>query len=209
MNYRKIGIYLPLIFLFIALFPAGSWAARDYLYEQDALFDTTSSRQPGQADAVSSQPPAYKFNFLKSLINVLLILGIITGLIYFVFRFVLKKKSPFLFGGGVLKIVSTVPVAPNKYIQLVEIGNRIVMIGISENNLNFLMEISDKETIDHIKMNAGPDAPKSDYSFQDYLRNLVGKIKPSGEEYTENLDYLEKQREKLKRFRDDGDREDR
>lgn len=140
----------------------------------------------------------YNVNLFALIAKAIFSLLIITGLIYFTLRFFLKsqkwlpKQQPFI------QIIATQPLAPNKYIHLIEIGNKLLVLGVSEHNINLLTEIVDKEVIDFIKTQASSQEDKIPLSFIQHLKQRLRgqEIEQTG--YEEKLKFLNQQRERLK-----------
>ena len=82
------------------------------------------------------------------------IIGFIVTLvgIYLVFIY-LKNKSKKVSGSSdIIKVLATTPLAPNRYVSIIEIVDDLYLISVSDHNINMLSKIEDKETKDQIKM---------------------------------------------------------
>jgi|GEM_PF-6535290 len=114
----------------------------------------------------------------------LYLLFIIAFAFFILWIFKRKKGTPI----GLIQIIGTKPIAPGKYIQIVEIIDRILILGIGE-NINILSEITNKETIDLIKEEAGKiEALKNpDLSFAHYL-------------FKKKIDFLDDEEKRLKKI---------
>jgi len=140
----------------------------------------------------------FNVNLFTLIAKTVFSLLIITGLIYFILRFFLKNQRWIPKQQGFIQIIATQYLAPNKYIQLIEIGNKLLVIGVSDQSINLLTEIGDKEVIDSIKIQASRQEEKVSLPF---LQHLKEKLRGQGINYTgseEKLKFLSKQRERLK-----------
>lgn len=152
-------------------------------------------------------PADYKSSLLGLLLKTILSLGIITGSIYFILKFFFRGRGMTYFGGSLFKVIGTHALAPNKYIQLIEFGNILVLIGITENGINLLTQINDRETIDLIKTQASQSQATEGVSFSHHLKEFLKGFRRK-ELFDENLSkeqkiaFLKNQRVKLRRLLD-------
>ena len=63
-----------------------------------------------------------------------------------------------------IRVKETFKIAPNKYIQIIELGNRYVAIGVSKDNITFLTELSE----DQLEMSPIQNEGKI-LSFKDFM----------------------------------------
>ncbi|MDI6793667.1 MAG: flagellar biosynthetic protein FliO [bacterium] len=140
----------------------------------------------------------YEFNVLGLGFRVVFALAVIIGIIYLIFRFFLKGKG-FIGGASFISILGTAPLAPNRYLQLVELPGRILVLGIAEKEINLLTEIKDKEEIDLIKTQTSREESMN-HPFSHHLRGFLGRFgveEKKADPYEERLSFLMKEREKL------------
>ncbi|MEW5766761.1 MAG: flagellar biosynthetic protein FliO [bacterium] len=168
--------------------------------EQSAVPGT---HEVGAPSAVGQQETlgGYEFNMLGLGLRVILALGLIVGVIYLVFRFFLKGKG-IMGGASFISILATAPLAPNRYLQLVELPGRILVLGIGEKGINFLTEIKDKEEIDLIKTQSSREGIKN-HPFSHYLKGFLGRFgveERESDPYEERLNFLIREREHLARL---------
>ncbi|MBU2462192.1 flagellar biosynthetic protein FliO, partial [bacterium] len=86
--------------------------------------------------------------------------------------------------------------APNKYIQIIEIAETILVIGIGE-SVTLLSEIKDRETIQLLKTEQSKEADRDGLTFKDHLSKL---IKIGEDSLKVKLGFLDKKYEKLRRM---------
>ncbi|MBI5584051.1 MAG: flagellar biosynthetic protein FliO [Deltaproteobacteria bacterium] len=85
-------------------------------------------------------------------IKMLLALGIVLGLLFFLLR-LLKQTSwgrKERAGDFSIRVLTTQMIAPRKYISLVEIGEEVLALGISEAQINVLTKIEHPELLQKI-----------------------------------------------------------
>jgi len=142
----------------------------------------------------------YDVNLFVLIVKAIFSLVIITVLIYFILRFFLKSQRWITKQQGLIQIIATHPLAPNKYIQIVEIGNKLLVLGVTEHNINLLTEIADKEIIDSIKIQLSKQEEKMQLSFIQHLKNKLWGEEVEEASYDEKLKFLNRQRERLKKL---------
>ena len=84
------------------------------------------------------------------LVKVFFPLILIVGLLYTILHFV--KKSGFSLRGGKskisknfnIKVISTQAIMPKKFISIVKIKDKFLVLGVSENSINMLKEFDDE-----------------------------------------------------------------
>jgi len=137
---------------------------------------------------------SYPFLVLKTLA----ILAVIIIVIYILFRFLLKRDKKIIADNDIIKVISTYPLASNKKIQIIDIAGKLLVLGVTESNINLITDVEDKEIIDKIKLLSSKET-KSHQGFKDqFLRLLRGEklIKGTGE-----LSYLNQYKNRIKRIK--------
>ncbi|MDI6752105.1 MAG: flagellar biosynthetic protein FliO [bacterium] len=129
------------------------------------------------------------------IIKLIFALGLIGGFIY-LFLFILSKGKGIAGSSGLIRILSTKAIAPNKYIQIIEIAETILIIGIGE-SVTLLSEIKDKETVQILKTEQSKEADRAGITFKDHLSKL---IKTGEDSLKGKMGFLDKKYEKLRRM---------
>lgn len=71
-----------------------------------------------------------------------------------------------------IKVIETFKVAPNKYIQIIQLGSRYYSIGVTKENITFLSAL-DEEQLDLQEL----DVTLPNTSFMDVMSKVASKIK--------------------------------
>lgn len=169
---------------------------------------------------------SYGWMIFKTII-VLIIFGV--GF-YMFFKYISKKAGLPNVGRGVVQVLAVSPVGQNRFIQIVDIAGKVMVIGVTEGSINLISEITEKDEIDRVKLLSSKTTPVEAHGFQDFLNeqvssliDLVGRAKTSlekkkrgtgkfePEEFYDDrkVDYMREQRERLKRmngYRDDDEK---
>ena len=90
--------------------------------------------------------------------------GICAGLLFMVRRLKRNGTAPkTMLANSGIRILSTQPIAPQRYISLVEIAGEVLALGVSESQITFLTRIENKEVVE--KMAAERPEKKEPFSF--------------------------------------------
>lgn len=145
----------------------------------------------------------------------LLILGVMVGGFYYFFRFVTKKTGIQVMGEEVFQILSIVPIGQNKYLQVVDLAGKLLVLGVTDNMINVISEITDKAEIDRIRLLSSKSKTVEKESFQSIVMKHVGgfidkvnekrsvKKSESVKQHMESdvdLSYLKNQKSRLKKI---------
>ena len=160
------------------------------------------------------KPSVEEESFLWMFIKLILVLGLFAGGFYYFYRFVTKKTGVSIFGGDAIRVLSVVPLGQNKYLNIVDLAGKVVVIGVSDNNINLITEITEKDQIDRIRIlsNRTPPAQRGGGGFHDYIIRQIGKIfgrmqefknrdgrsKSTAVDHPSDVEYLRQQKIRLK-----------
>jgi flagellar protein FliO/FliZ len=220
LNKRGYGIIFNLAVIFFTLIFILCPIAD--LHSADELKNSNNIDNEIGKDAVGNDndAPDTLYNFEKPSVEeesytwlvfkTILILAALVGGFYFFYRFVTKKTGMQTLGRDVINILSIVPVGQNKFLQVVELAGKILVLGISDSSINLITEIKDKDELDRIRLLSSKSSPVRPGGFQDYLSKYVSKLFGKGirgkeyeineGKYTDRMDSLRKQRERLKKM---------
>lgn len=104
--------------------------------------------------------------------TIAILAAIIVG-IYLILRLFLKSRNKIVTDTGLIKVLSSYPLAANRVIQVVEIAGKIMILGVSESSINLITEVEDQEFIDKIKLLSSKES-KVGGSFKDQIFKLMG-----------------------------------
>jgi len=147
-------------------------------------------------------------------IKMIIVLGIFAGGFYYFYRFITKKSGIGLFGGEAVKVLSVAPLGQNKFLQVVDLAGKVLVIGVTDNAINLISEITDRDQIDRIRIlsNRTPPADRKVAGFQEYVMKDIGRLIEKVREFRgrggktkttvidnpEDINYLRQQRNRLK-----------
>ncbi|WP_371753269.1 flagellar biosynthetic protein FliO [Ferviditalea candida] len=91
---------------------------------------------------------SYVGSYIGSLLTVVIALVVIIGLIILLIRFLAFKNRSFM-SNRTIRILGGVPLGQNKSLQIVEIGQKIYMIGVGE-DIRLIDKIDDPEEVQRL-----------------------------------------------------------
>jgi len=100
---------------------------------------------------------------------------------------------------------------------VVDIAGKVYVLGVSDNNINLITEIKEKDDVDRIRLLSSKSTPAKPGGFQDYLSTQLGKVltrmkNPKGgisqhysynQEHTSNDNVLLTYKQRLKKLNGD------
>ncbi|WP_001211504.1 flagellar biosynthetic protein FliO [Leptospira interrogans] len=80
-----------------------------------------------------------------TLLRVVFILGLLCAALYYILKYVSKNREGKLPVRGEMSVLSSLIIGPNKQLQIVEVSDRLLVLGVADNGINLITEISDPE----------------------------------------------------------------
>jgi flagellar protein FliO/FliZ len=130
------------------------------------------------------EPVSVASSFFSMIFALAIILGLLFAAVYFLKRFLPPSTSRF--DNKIINIISTRYINHKNSIMIVEILGKVIVIGSSENQLSYLTEISDENTLERMERMRANHKPPSSVSMRDnrlyneakaLLARFVGKEK--------------------------------
>jgi len=161
------------------------------------------------------QPQVEEESYVWLIFKTIFVMGVLVAGFYYFFKFITQKVAITAIGQEVITILSVVPLGQNKFLQVVDIAGRVYVLGVSDNNINLITEIKDKDDIDRIRLLSSKSTPPKQGGFQEYLSTQLGKVldkmknpgRPSqrfaSEEKTIHDDVILAYRQRLKKLNGD------
>lgn len=109
------------------------------------------------------------FDIIKAIIPLVIMIGLLYGVLYFVKRYTLP------IGGKKLKavkisVLSAQAIMPKKYLSVVQVQGKVFLLGISEHSVNLIKELDPIELED----NDDSETPLAKTNFTDILKKNLG-----------------------------------
>ena len=107
--------------------------------------------------------------------SLLLVVVLIFAVMYILKKFVVKDYGS-AYGrknSSDFKIVGQIMLQPKKYIYIIKFFDRLLIVGMTDNSLNLLSEITDKDTLKNIE-GSFTSEKGNNKSFLEHLKNNLG-----------------------------------
>lgn len=130
----------------------------------------------------------------------MIFLLLVVGILYVLLRYIRRKKTPTLQDVEFMQSLGTLGLAAGSFLEIVEIGPKVYLLGVGANSVNLLMEIEDKELV--LELKKRPLAPKHK-SFLDVLGNVFEKKGHSVNLSAQKgfMHFLKEQKNRLKKLK--------
>jgi len=145
---------------------------------------------------------------IGDLVRMLLVLAGVLASIYGLFWFIKKtRKLGASNDDSILKIRDQIGLGGTRSLYLIQVGERVFMVGGTDSSVNLLSEIDDTETLQAIQVALGVRGERPAKTFSSLLHDLVGRSgsgpdSQSSESPSTNqgFDFLHNQRERLRKW---------
>jgi flagellar protein FliO/FliZ len=162
--------------------------------------ETAGQGAPGQEVEGEQAAPAYEYTDPPLLVlRTLAVLSALIIGIYLIFRMLLKNRNKTKSDSDIIKVLTSYPLAANKIIQIVEIAEKIMILGVTDSNINLIATVEDKEVVDRIKLLSSKEV-KRGTSFKDQLLKIIGGKAFSGEGQISQFNDYKKRISRIKKL---------
>jgi flagellar protein FliO/FliZ len=199
--------------------PVTESAEKDKENIKNAAIDETAAKEEQYE---YEKPTVEEESYVWLIFKTMIVLGALIGGFYFFYKFVTKKTGMQILGRDVIKVLSVVPVGQNKFLQVIDLAGRIMVIGVSDSSINLITEVMDRNEIDRIRLLSSKSSPIHPGGFQDYIAKYIARLfKKEGTDdiradfethHQENefpgadkMGYLKKQKDRLKKINGNDD----
>ncbi|AFG38138.1 FliO/MopB family protein [Spirochaeta africana] len=170
--------------------------------EELILFDDAAEVDDPQLDA----GVGLAAGGLMDLFRMLFMLALVIAMIYGVIRLLKRVQQPVRSDTSLIQLAATQPLGSSRAVHLVQVGQQVFLIGEAENSVQLVSEITDKESLDEIRLRAPLEQQAAGASFSDLLTGMFrSRTTDSDTEGSENsdtetpsLDFIQRKRERLK-----------
>ena len=117
----------------------------------------------------------YPPDLISSALKMLIVLGILLGglviALYFTKRIMRRTGQS---NGKMIRVLANSYVGVKKSISLVEVPGSVLVLGITNDNINLLAKIDDVEIMDKFTR---PENDKMSWSFSDHIQKISSRYK--------------------------------
>ena len=176
---------------------AGVSGGTEELVEQNQV-DSSGAKQASPAEVKKLLEPAqplYKsddnISFVSIAMRFALMLLLMIGAFYLLLKFIRSKSMGLSSAGDLVTVIASVPILQGRFIQIVDLAGKLLVIGVSDSGVNLISEIEDARTADKIRLwqsrRIRGDAPPATFLdwVSGFLKNSEYKFWNTGEERRE------------------------
>lgn len=106
--------------------------------------------------------------------RMILVLAAVVGAIYLVFYLLKRSAAGRYNSSSLIKHIGSQSLPGNKFVHLVEVGQQMFLVGTSDNGVNLISEITDKETLDELRLKVAQENEGARRSFSEMLGGMFG-----------------------------------
>ena len=110
-------------------------------------------------------------------VRMLLILAAVVGAIYLVFWLMRRSAGKKVTENDLIHVLGSRSLAGNRALHLVEVGRSIYLVGSSDGGVELIAEITDKESLDSVRLKAAEEGPAGRRTFQQILAEIFRPAK--------------------------------
>jgi flagellar biogenesis protein FliO len=157
------------VFIFLLLFVLGGNASYLFASENDPAavqeIDTPAQSDYTEPQALEDEGqviPDYDYtepefagnetSYPMLILRTIAVLAVIVVVIYLIFRFLLKGRNRIVADTEMIRVLATFPLAANRLIKVVDIAGKILVLGVTDSNINLILELEDKEIVDKLRL---------------------------------------------------------
>jgi flagellar biogenesis protein FliO len=134
---------------------------------------------PGQAGAAAPAPaaPATPGVTTWDFLRMLIILAAVVGVIYLIFWLLRRGSGKKIQENDLIKVMGSRGLSGSRALHLVEVGNSVYLVGASDGGVELIAEITDKESLDSLRLKAAEAGPAGKRSFSTILSEIFRPAK--------------------------------
>ena len=132
-------------------------------------------------------------------VRMILILACVIGVIYVLFWLLRKGTGRRIQENDLIRVLGSRGLSGSRSLHLVEVGTSIYLVGSSDGGVGLIAEITEKESLDAVRLKAAEQFPAGRRTFQQTLSEI---FRPAKSPFTigDGIGILKGQRERLKKL---------
>jgi flagellar biosynthetic protein FliO len=129
----------------------------------------------------------------------LIILAGVVGVIYLLFWLLRRSSGKKIQENDLIRVLGSRSLAGTRALHLVEVGGSVYLVGASDGGVGLIAEITDKESLDSVRLKAAEENPAGRRTFAQILTEI---FRPAKRPPTlgDGIGFLKGQRERLKKL---------
>jgi len=132
-------------------------------------------------------------------VRMILVLACVLGIIYLLFWLLRRGAGKRVQENDLIRVLGSRGLSGSRSLHLVEVGSAVYLVGSSDGGVELISEITDKETLDSLRLRAAEEAPAGRRTFAQALGEI---FRPAARSFSigDGLGFLKGQRERLKKL---------
>ena len=163
------------------------------------LGNTVTGGTAAAAAAVPVAAPATPGVSTWDFLRMILILACVIGVIYLLFWLLRRGTGRRIQENDLIHVLGSRGLSGSRSLHLVEVGTSIYLVGSSDGGVGLIAEITEKESLDAVRLKAAEQFPAGRRTFQQTLSEI---FRPAKGAFTigDGIGFLKGQRERLKKL---------
>lgn len=172
--------------LFLALLCASFSLSIVSVFAQEAEAEnkkesTQQEQAPQDAEAEAElytydQPVVEEVSYTWIIVKTMVVLALLALGFFFFFRYVTGKATGPIIGRNVLQVKAVLPIGQNRMLQIVEVGSKLLVLGVTDSQITLLKEITEKDEVDRIKLESSTSDIENVGDFQSFLTKSLSSF---------------------------------
>jgi flagellar biogenesis protein FliO len=154
-----------------------------------------AATQPSAAPATPGAGGVSTWDFVRML---LILVGVV-AFIYLLFWLLRRGAGKKIQENEIIHVLGSRSLAGNRALHLVEVGKSVYLVGSSDGGVQLISEITEKESLDSVRLKAAEQSPAGRRSFQQLLSEI---FKPAKRPLSvgDGIGLLKGQRDRLRKL---------
>ncbi|GAB6089849.1 flagellar biosynthetic protein FliO [Spirochaeta dissipatitropha] len=174
-------------------------------FEFEQTDDSLNGQDPVLDPSLDDQDQGIAVGGIGDFVRMLLVLVLVVVLIYLSLGFLKRMQRPAVSESSLIQIAASQSLSGNRSLHLVQVGQQVFLVSEAESGTQLISEITEKESLDEIRLRAPAEQKTAGKSFSEILGSMLGSGKRSAsdadaiiDQESPSLDFLQKRRERLK-----------
>jgi flagellar protein FliO/FliZ len=155
----------------------------------------------GSAAPAATAPARVSVVSTWDFVRMLLVLAAVIAFIYLVFRLLRRGTRRATVENDLISLLGSKDLAPNRSLHLVRVGRSVYLVGSAEGSVGLVSEISDKESVDELLLQAGKQRPSGKKAFSEILAGILPQIGAGQLALPDGLGFVRRQKDRLRKLR--------
>jgi flagellar biogenesis protein FliO len=156
--------------------------------------------QGGQTTPPKTNEPVAAVN-TWDFVNMIIGLLVVVAIIYLIFYLLKRGMGKKVVENELIKILGSRIISGTKSLHIVEVAGAVYLVGSSNDSINLISEITEKEAKDALRLSAAQTGGLGKPRFIDALASVFKPGVKKQLEINESIDFMKKQRDRLKKFK--------